>query len=95
MPRVCRAWILTVVAAAATSLSLSAVEAVNVEDGTLAGTAVDRVRVFKGIPHAAPPVELRAFHAAEILYVFNIVPSNDPRGSSPLGVVRPWERALP
>jgi len=58
MPRV-RAGILVIVAALAASFSLSATEGVDIDGGSVTGTAVGGVRIFKGVPDAAPPVGAR------------------------------------
>jgi para-nitrobenzyl esterase len=66
-----RAWILAITAATGASMSVSAIGAlprqlvesaapsVTVEGGAVSGTPIDRVRVLKGIPYAAPPVGQR------------------------------------
>jgi len=83
MPRV-RAGILVIVAAVAASFSLSATEGVDVDGGSVTGTAVGGVRIFKGVPDAAPPVGARRWTPPQA-----VVPWSGVRDGSSFGAEYP------
>src|SRR3954467_14573796 len=59
----------------------AATDTVTVEGGQIRGTASDGVRVFKGIPFAAPPVGVLRWKAPEPVVAWSGVRSADAFGA--------------